>query len=150
MSSIHYSLPPDAARVVEENLRAWESGDRVARIWADDASVWTGADESKWLGWLSITGEQIAHKQRFAAFAAEVKADGFMQALLLGMGGSSLCPEVLRLSFGRVAGFPDLHVLDSTDPAQIRTIEKQIDLARTLFIVSSKSGSPREPNVFKQ
>src|SRR6266849_3062850 len=67
MSLINYSLPPDAARAVDENLRAWESGDRVARIWAGDASIWTGADESKWLGWLPITGEQLAHEERFAA-----------------------------------------------------------------------------------
>ena len=149
-------------------MRAWESGGgaaavggasaveaapavgNVARIWAGDATVWTGADEAKWLGWLPIVGEQLAQKDRFAAFAAEVKAAQFTHALLLGMGGSSLCPEVLRLSFGQVAGFPDLHVLDSTDPVQIRAIENKIDLARTLFIVSSKSGSTLEPNIFKQ
>ena len=150
MKSLTYSLPPDLAQAVADNLRVWESSDRVARIWAGDASVWTGTDEAKWLGWLGITAEQVARKQRFEQFSAEVKAAGFTHVLLLGMGGSSLCPEVLRVSFGHTAGFPDLHVLDSTDPAQVAAIEKKIDLARTLFIVSSKSGSTLEPNVFKQ
>ena len=84
------------------------------------------------------------------AFAAEIKKEGFSDILLLGMGGSSLCPEVLSLTFGQVPGFPRLHILDSTDPAQIRSTEKQIDLAKTLFIVSSKSGSTLEPNIYKQ
>ena len=150
MTALHYSLPAPVAGAAEEELRSWEASDKVARIWARDGSVWTGSDESKWLGWLTVVGEQLAQKDRFADFAAEVKAGGFTHALLLGMGGSSLCPEVLRLSFGRAAGFPDLHVLDSTNPAQVMAMERRIDVARTLFIVSSKSGSTLEPNVFKQ
>ncbi len=150
MTSLTYTLPPDLAQAVAENLRAWESSDRVARMWAGDAKVWTGADEAQWMGWLRVTGEQLAQKQRFEQFSAEVKAAGFKNVLLLGMGGSSLCPEVLRLSFGDNPGFPDLHVLDSTDPAQVAATEKKIDVARTLFIVSSKSGSTLEPNIFKQ
>src|SRR5579875_1455154 len=74
----------------------------------------------------------------------------FTHALLLGMGGSSLCPEVMALTFGKISGHPELHVLDSTDPTQIRNMEKKIDLGRTLFIVSSKSGSTLEPNIFKE
>src|SRR5438046_5970684 len=66
------------------------------------------------------------------------------------MGGSSLCPEVLRMTFGKIAGFPELHVLDSTDPAQIKALEQKIELAKTLFVVSSKSGTTLEPNIFKQ
>ncbi len=150
MSSLTYALPPGLARAVAENLRAWESGDRVARIWAGDATVWTGTDEAQWVGWLRVSAQQLAQKQRFAQFSTEVKTAGFKNVLLLGMGGSSLCPEVLRMSFGDNAGFPDLHVLDSTDPAQIAAVEKKIDVERTLFIVSSKSGSTLEPNVFKQ
>jgi transaldolase / glucose-6-phosphate isomerase len=84
------------------------------------------------------------------SLAAEVKQAGFKHALLLGMGGSSLCPEVLRLTFGKIEGFPELHVLDSTDPAQIKAIEAKIDLKNTLFIVSSKSGGTLEPNIYKQ
>jgi len=150
MTSLTYTLPPVLAQAVAENLRAWEGSDRVARIWAGDAKVWTGTDEAQWLGWLRVTGEQLARKQRFEQFSAEVKAAAFKNVLLLGMGGSSLCPEVLRLSFGDNPGFPDLHVLDSTDPAQVAATEKKIDVARTLFIVSSKSGSTLEPNIFKQ
>jgi hypothetical protein len=79
-----------------------------------------------------------------------VKAAGFSHVLLLGMGGSSLCPEVLSRTFGKRDGYPELHVLDSTDPAQVRTFEKKVDLAHCLFIVSSKSGTTLEPNIFKQ
>ena len=70
--------------------------------------------------------------------------------LLLGMGGSSLGPEVLAETFGQISGFPKLHVLDSTDPAQVKSFENKVDLAKTLFIVSSKSGTTLEPNIFKQ
>src|SRR5262249_3783096 len=84
------------------------------------------------------------------SLAAEVKQEGFQHAVLLGMGGSSLCPEVLRLPFGKIEGFPELHVLDSTDPAQIKAIEGKIDLKNTLFVVSSKSGGTLEPNIYKQ
>jgi transaldolase / glucose-6-phosphate isomerase len=75
---------------------------------------------------------------------------GFKDVLLLGMGGSSLCPEVLRMTFGKISGYPNLHILDSTDPAQVKSFEEKIDIPRTLFIVSSKSGSTLEPNIFKQ
>ena len=84
------------------------------------------------------------------SFAAEVKAAGFSDILLLGMGGSSLCPEVLSLTYPQTPGIPLLHILDSTDPAQIKAIEKKVNLAKTLFIVSSKSGSTLEPNIYKQ
>ena len=77
-------------------------------------------------------------------------AAGFSHALLLGMGGSSLCPEVIKTTFGTIRGFPELHVLDSTDPAQVKAFESKVDLKNTLFIVSSKSGSTLEPNIFKQ
>ena len=78
------------------------------------------------------------------------KKENFTDILLLGMGGSSLCPDVLKETFGRIAGFPELHVLDSTDPAQVKAFENKVNLAKTLFIVSSKSGTTLEPNIFKQ
>ncbi|HEX8922021.1 MAG TPA: bifunctional transaldolase/phosoglucose isomerase, partial [Pyrinomonadaceae bacterium] len=81
---------------------------------------------------------------------AEVKDAGFSHVLLLGMGGSSLCPDVLAKSFGSIDGFPQLHVLDSTDPAQVKAVENKIDISNTLFFVSSKSGTTLEPNIFKQ
>jgi glucose-6-phosphate isomerase len=128
----------------------WQSAGKVQRLWKKDASLWTNSDESNWLGWLGITEQQIAQTAEFRRLAEDVKHEGFTDVLLLGMGGSSLCPEVLEKTFGRVAGFPRLHVLDSTDPAQVQAFEKQVNLAKTLFIVSSKSGTTLEPNIFKQ
>ncbi len=122
----------------------------MKRLWQRDASLWTGSDEADWLGWLDIVEDQIAHPIELRNLGKEVWSAGFKDALLLGMGGSSLCPEVLRMTFGKIAGYPDLHVLDSTDPAQVKAFENKIDVARTLFIVSSKSGSTLEPNIFKQ
>ena len=150
MSALTYSLPEADAAAVAEALRDWDSSKRVRRIWARDASVWTGAEEDQWLGWLPIAGEQLAQRQRFLHLSEEIRSAGYSHAVLLGMGGSSLCPEVLRLSFGRIPGFPDFHVLDSTDSAQALALVKKIDLKNTLFIVASKSGSTLEPNVFKQ
>jgi transaldolase/glucose-6-phosphate isomerase len=143
-------LPADLLRTVELALDNWDAQRKVARLWARDPSLWTGNGEDQWLGWLHIADEQLKTIRRFTNFAAEVKDSGFSHVLLLGMGGSSLCPEVMSKSFGRVAGFPQLHVLDSTDPAQVKSVEDRIDLANTLFIVSSKSGTTLEPNIFKQ
>ena len=81
------------------------------------------------------------------ALRDEVK--GFTHAVVLGMGGSSMCPEVWKETFGRIPGHPELHILDSTDPAQVKAVEDKVDLAKTLFIVASKSGSTLEPNIFK-
>jgi transaldolase/glucose-6-phosphate isomerase len=117
------------------------------RLWAGDASLWTGADEAQWLGWLPAARGERIDIPALEAFAAEVAGAGFIHAVLLGMGGSSLGPEVLAETFGSRPGHPQLLVLDSTDPDQIGRIEAQIDPARTLFIVASKSGSTLEPDV---
>ncbi|HZT38941.1 MAG TPA: bifunctional transaldolase/phosoglucose isomerase [Bryobacteraceae bacterium] len=145
-----YALPPDLAAVVHTTLEDWKKHDKARRLWSGDPSLWTGADEANWLGWMSITDDQLAHLQPLEALAAEVKAAGYKHALLLGMGGSSLAPEVLAATFGKIAGYPELHVLDSTDPAQIRAVERRISYESTVFIVSSKSGTTLEPNIFKQ
>ena len=145
-----FSLPPDLSKAVEAALDNWDAEGKVRRLWAGDASLWTNSDEGKWLGWLSIVDQQQRSIRRFPNFALEVKDAGFSDVLLLGMGGSSLCPEVMSKSFGKIEGFPELHVLDSTDPVQIKTVENKVDLANTLFIVSSKSGTTLEPNIFKQ
>lgn len=145
-----YKLPEPLAGKVKAMAAEWQSKGKVQRLWKQDASLWTNSDESKWLGWLGITEQQIAQIADFRQLADDVKREGFTDVLLLGMGGSSLCPEVLEKTFGRVAGFPQLHVLDSTDPAQVKAFEKQVNLAKTLFIVSSKSGTTLEPNIFKQ
>jgi len=128
----------------------WRAGGKVRRLWEKDASLWSGTDEGNWLGWLGMVDEQIANVQKLVDLGAEAKSGGFPQALLLGMGGSSLCPEVLKMTFGKVAGSPELFVLDSTDPAQVRAVQAKVDVGKSLFIVSSKSGSTLEPNIFKQ
>lgn len=145
-----FSLTPDQQAALTRTLDDWRTGNKVARLWSRDPSLWTAADESKWLGWLDIVEAQLSDARKFSQFAKDVRERGFTHILLLGMGGSSLCPEVLALSFGKHEGSPELHVLDSTDPAQILAVENAIDIARTLFIVSSKSGSTLEPNIFKQ
>lgn len=150
MSRLKISLPGTLAATVKSTIADWQSGGKMKRLWDRDASLWTGEDEAKWLGWLDIVEEQIAQHEHLAKIAKEVHTRGFEHILLLGMGGSSLCPEVLRMTFGRIPQFPTLHVLDSTDPAQVKAFEHQIDIAKTLFIVSSKSGSTLEPNIFKQ
>jgi len=150
INSQSFSLPRELSEPFRAKLKEWTERDNVRKLWDRDASLWSGEDESKWLGWLTIVSEQQRSIRRFPNFAAEVKDAGFTDVLILGMGGSSLCPEVMRKSFGKIAGFPELHVLDSTDPAQIKRFENKIDLAGTLFIVSSKSGTTLEPNIFKQ
>ncbi|MEA2782854.1 MAG: transaldolase / glucose-6-phosphate isomerase [Rhodospirillaceae bacterium] len=135
---------------VEAAIEEWRVGGKVRRLWARDASLWTNADESKWLAWLGVVEDQLRQRDRLEAFQADIRRAGFTHVLLLGMGGSSLGPEVLAETFGPQAGYPVLHVLDSTDPAQIKAYEDKIDIGRTLFIVSSKSGSTLEPNILKQ
>ncbi len=150
VNRLAYKLPEELQAALAASLEDWKKNNKVARLWQKDASLWSNADESKWLGWLTITNEQLANLDTLKQLAEEVKKAKFKHVLLLGMGGSSLCPEVLRMTFGKIAGFPELHVLDSTDPAQIKAIEKKVDLKKTLCIVSSKSGSTLEPNIFKQ
>jgi len=150
VSGMKVFLPEPLSSKVKENVADWQSRGKMLRLWNRDATLWTGSDESQWLGWLDITDEQLAQQDQLQKLAKEVQQREFQDVLLLGMGGSSLCPEVLRMTFGRINHFPNLHVLDSTDPAQVKSFERQIDVAKTLFIVSSKSGSTLEPNIFKQ
>ena len=150
MSRLKTSLPETLATTVKATIADWQSRGNMERLWQRDPSLWTGSDEAKWLGWLDIVDEQIAQHDQLMKVAKEVQSRGFEHVLLLGMGGSSLCPEVLHMTFGRTPLFPTLHVLDSTDPAQVKAFEHQIDIPKTLYIVSSKSGSTLEPNIFKQ
>jgi transaldolase / glucose-6-phosphate isomerase len=150
VSRLKTSLPETLATTVKATIADWQSRGNMERLWQRDPSLWTGSDEAKWLGWLDIVDEQIAQHDQLMKVAKEVQSRGFEHVLLLGMGGSSLCPEVLHMTFGRTPLFPTLHVLDSTDPAQVKAFEHQIDVPKTLFIVSSKSGSTLEPNIFKQ
>ena len=125
------------------------------RIWARDASLWkTDADSVKninnSLGWLTVADEMIGVAEELTQFAESIRARGFQHVMVCGMGGSSLCPEVLAQTFGRQTGFPELLVLDSTDPDVIAAFQERIDVERCLFIISSKSGSTTEPNVFQK
>ena len=150
LNKLSYKLPPALAEGVKSSLADWKTNNKVARLWQRDPSLWTGTDEGKWLGWLTVVDEQLREVANLKKLAAEIKKAKFRHAVLLGMGGSSLCVEVLRLTFGKFGGYPELHVLDSTDPAQVKAVEKKLDLKKTLCIVSSKSGSTLEPNIFKQ
>ncbi len=150
LNKLSYKLPAALAEGVKSSLADWKTNNKVARLWQKDPSLWTGTDEGKWLGWLTIVDEQLKEVANLKKLAAEIKKAKFRHAVLLGMGGSSLCVEVLRLTFGKFGGYPELHVLDSTDPAQVKAVEKKLDLKKTLCIVSSKSGSTLEPNIFKQ
>ena len=147
---LYTDFPAPLKQAVDATLKDWQANDRMSRLWKGDKSLWTGDDEDKWLGWLHVAEDQAAHLIEVLQFTDEVVKAGFRHALLLGMGGSSLCPEVLKITFGKQPGHPELHVLDSTDPAQIKAIAQEIDISKTLFIVASKSGSTLEPNIFKQ
>jgi len=123
------------------------------RLWKRDAALWSNDPAhakivENALGWLAVPHNMMEHLPDLQSFAAEVRAAGFTDAVVLGMGGSSLAPDVFRLTFGRLPGSPRLHVLDSSDPAQVAEVERAVDLARTLFFVSSKSGTTAEPNAF--
>src|SRR5580658_8601355 len=150
VNNLAYSLPDDLGQNVKAALEDWKKNNKVKRLWARDASLWTNKDEASWLGWLGIVEEQIAHDADFKNIAAEIHKEGFAHLVLLGMGGSSLCVEVFGKTFGKIDGYPQVHILDSTDPAQIRTLESKIDIAKTVFIVASKSGTTLEPNIFEQ
>jgi transaldolase/glucose-6-phosphate isomerase len=133
---------------VEELRESWRREGAVRRLWREDASLWTGDDEARWLGWLRVLDDLEASLQAYDEIAKTVGDGEFDQILLLGMGGSSLCPDLLARTFGRLEGFPELLVLDSTVPAQVRSTAERIEIERALFVVSSKSGGTIEPNMF--
>ncbi len=139
---------PALALAVNAELEAWRQEGRVRRLWAGDKTLWSGTDEDQWGGWLTVIDQELADSERLLSFAAQVKHGGFTDVLLLGMGGSSLGPEVLGETLGDQVGWPKFHMLDSTDPAQIKAAADAVDLAKTLVIVSSKSGGTLEPNIF--
>lgn len=142
-----YTLPHDDAAVVAAAVDDWQASGKARRLWARDATLWTGHEEDRWLGWLDITGDQLTHVGRLQDVSREIAHTGVSHVVVLGMGGSSLAAEVIRCTFGASAGFPELHVLDSTDPAQIAGTEGLLDMRYTLFVVSSKSGTTLEPTL---
>ena len=149
LATMDARLPETLGKPVEAALEDWREQGKVRRLWARDATVWTGGSEAKWLAWLDIVEDRMNDLPALQAFQNEVKAASYTHVLLLGMGGSSLGPEVLGQTYGHIAGYPELLVLDSTDPQQIAAFEAKVTLATTLVIVSSKSGGTLEPNILK-
>ena len=149
LASVTSKLPEPMGKAVGDALDTWRTEGKVRDLWARQASVWTGGDEAKWLAWLDVVDNRIADLPALIAFQKDVQAGGFTDVLLLGMGGSSLGPEVFAETFGHRETWPKLHVLDSTDPQQVAAFERQVTLASTLVIVASKSGGTLEPNILK-
>lgn len=146
-----FSAGNELLEAISEELITWQKEDKVHRLWASDTTLWTNDDESQWTGWLRIVDAEFQEISRIEALASEIKSAGFTHVALLGMGGSSLCPAMLAQIFNPVLqnlNYPELSILDSTDPQQIMHFEQHLDLKKTLFIVSSKSGSTLEPNIF--
>ncbi|MDQ6748228.1 MAG: transaldolase, partial [Candidatus Dormibacteraeota bacterium] len=135
-------------RPVDEQLQRMTRERWADRLWKRDGSLWSGDSEKArdiawWMGWLGVAETMLERGQEFELARREM-GSRFDHVVLCGMGGSSLCPEVLRTTFGRQQGAPELIVLDSTDPSTIAAVQARIDLARTLFLVASKSGGTLE------
>ena len=148
--SIRFVLPNDLRAAVDSAVADWQANSKVDRFWKKDPTLWTQDGEEKWMGWIDIVERQQQELGNLAELGADVETGGFKSVLLLGMGGSSLCPEVLAITFGQQDGFPALHIVDSTDPAYVKAALDKVKLAETLVVVASKSGSTLEPNILKQ
>jgi glucose-6-phosphate isomerase len=149
VTTIEADVPERYADAVSARLRKAADEDVVGRLWRRDGTLWApeGTPEvTNRLGWLDIAERMREQLGDLKDFAAELKAEGYTDAVVLGMGGSSLAPEVFRQSFGEQENGLILHVLDSTHPVQVRATIAALDLDRSLMIVSSKSGGTVEPN----
>jgi transaldolase/glucose-6-phosphate isomerase len=144
----HYAAK-DLADAITAELDNWDKNKNTQRLWESDPTLWTNDDESKWTGWLNVANDEN-DVPRMTALKNELNKTGITDIVLLGMGGSSLCPDMLADTFGKMPHSPRLHILDSTDPDQIHHLEEQIDLKNSFFIVSSKSGTTLEPNIFEE
>jgi glucose-6-phosphate isomerase len=137
----------------DQAIQAATAEDVVKRIWRKDATLWKDDEASQKvirnaLGWLTVPDEMIGVVDELAEFADLIRQRGFQTVMVCGMGGSSLCPEVFARTFGRQPDYPELLVLDSTDPDVLADLLKRIDIQKCLFIIASKSGSTTEPNTF--
>jgi transaldolase/glucose-6-phosphate isomerase len=144
------AISPGSAEIkaaIARETEVWRRDGRIRKLWAGDKTLWTGQDEDNWAGWLDVVAEELRDLGQLEGFAQRTQVGGFTDVVLLGMGGSSLGPEVLGTTFGRQADWPRFQILDSTDPAQIKAVEASVNLESTLFIVSSKSGGTLEPNI---
>jgi glucose-6-phosphate isomerase len=148
--SFRLAISSDLRGAVDAAAADWQANKKVERFWQKDPGLWTRDGEEQWMGWIDIVERQQKDLASFAELGGDVKSSDFQSVLLLGMGGSSLCPEVLAKTFGPQPGFPELHIVDSTDPAQVKAACDAVNLAETLVVVASKSGSTLEPNILKQ
>ena len=148
--NIRFAVSSDLRGAVDAAAADWHANRKVERFWQKDSSLWTSSGEENWLGWIDIVERQQKDLGSFAELAGDVKSSDFQTVLLLGMGGSSLCPEVLAETFGQQPGFPELRIVDSTDPAQVLAAFAETNLGTALVVVASKSGSTLEPNILKQ
>jgi transaldolase / glucose-6-phosphate isomerase len=145
--TIQSSIPKELEPPLIERVKKAQAEEVARRVWQKDESLWGGPgvpEIGNRLGWLTISEKMLEHAPELNEFVEQVRSEGFTDAVLLGMGGSSLGPEVIRRSYGQIPDALRLHVLDSTDPGAILAVERQVDLATTLFIVSSKSGGTLE------
>ncbi len=122
LNQFSFIVPHSTQTLLDESRTDWERSEKVTRIWAKDASVWTATDEAEWLGWLNVIDDQQLELEKYRALRSEIDEAGFKDVLLMGMGGSSLCPEVLAMTFGKA----NFHILDSTVPAQIAAVEEKL------------------------
>ncbi|MDH5705397.1 MAG: hypothetical protein OEZ45_05200 [Candidatus Aminicenantes bacterium] len=132
---------------VDERLKLWKSQNFSRRLWSKDPTLWfseTRPEITDRLGWLSLPEMMHDRLEELVSFAEQVKDEGMRHFVLLGMGGSSLAPDVFQKTFGNADGYPQLFVLDSTHPSAVFSVEEKLDLNRTLFLVSSKSGTTLE------
>ncbi len=143
----------ELAPAVDRRLAEWEAEGVGRRIWDRDPTVWAETDLpelSDRLGWLTLPGEMAAQLEELKGFASTVAEGSMTHVVLAGMGGSSLAPEVFQATLGNAEGYPELIVLDSTHPDAVRSIDDRIDLATTLFVIASKSGTTLETMSFFQ
>ena len=146
MSAVTSYALADLAGPVAERLRSWEREDFGTRLWEGDHALWSAEpvpELTDRLGWLRAPAEALENRPRWRDFAEEMRP-GLERTALLGMGGSSLAPEVFWETFGAAPGYPELQVLDSTHPAAVREAAARLDPERSLFLVSSKSGGTLE------
>jgi transaldolase / glucose-6-phosphate isomerase len=148
--TVHARIPTELQGPVVERVKKAVTEKVAHRVWRRDASLWGGVGGSPIpeiedrLGWLTVSETMLEHAPDLNAFAEQCRADGFTDCVLLGMGGLSLGPEVIRRSFGEIPGGLRLRVLDSTHPSVVLSVQNAVDLEKTIFIVSSKSGGTIE------
>jgi transaldolase/glucose-6-phosphate isomerase len=136
---------------VDARLETWQQAGFSKLLWSKDHRLWTEEPQPEIedrLGWLTLPEAMQGSLDDYVAFADEVRADGFKHVVLLGMGGSSLAPEMFQRTFGNRHGYPELITLDSTHPESVEAVRKRIDPSTTLFVVASKSGNTIEPLSF--